>query len=115
VALDPLREAALVAERLGDDRRRSRVCAVLANTHTLLGNVNEALESGTRAWTSARGVEDLELQVLSRACLQQAHYFHGDHERVVELGRENLAAVPAGRANEFFGQLAPAAIYGRYG
>ena len=114
VALEPLREAELLAERLGDDRWRSRVCAVLANTHTLLGNVDEALASGTRAWNIARGGEDLEPQVVSRACLQQAYYFHGDHERVVELSRENLAALPPARAHEFFDHLAPASIYSRY-
>src|SRR3979411_145187 len=37
------------AERLTDDRRRGRVCAVVTNVYTLLGELDEALVTGTRA------------------------------------------------------------------
>jgi class 3 adenylate cyclase/tetratricopeptide (TPR) repeat protein len=113
-ALDQLREAEGLAERLCDESKRSRACALLANTHALLGDVDEALTFGTRAWTIARAAGDLEAQILSRTCLQQAHFFRGDYERVIELALDNLAALPAERAHEFFGQLAPASIYNRY-
>ena len=113
-ALHLLREAEVLAERLGDERRRSRACGFLANTLTLLGDVDEALTFAGRAWTIADAVGDLEAQIHSRTSLQQAHFFQGDYERVVELARENLAALPAERAHESFGQIAPAAIYNRY-
>jgi len=90
------------------------VCAILANQLTLLGDVDEAVASAVRAWTIASAVGDLGAQIHSRLSLQQAHYFQGDYERVGELARENLAAVPAERAHESFGTLAPASIYNRY-
>jgi class 3 adenylate cyclase/tetratricopeptide (TPR) repeat protein len=112
--LQPLREAEVLAERLGDELRRNRVCGTLANALTLLGDVDEAMTYAVRAWTIASAVGDLEAQIRSRMCLQQAHFFAGDYQRVVELAKENLAALPAGRAHEFFGQLAPASVYNRY-
>src|SRR4030095_9526333 len=113
-ALQLMREAEVWAKRLRDERRQSRVYAVLANTHTLLGDVDEGVAAGIRAWTIACAVGDLESQIQSRLCLQQAHYFQGDCARVAELASENLAALPAGRVHESFGQLAPASIYNRY-
>src|SRR5262249_4505204 len=85
-----------------------------ANQLTLLGDVDEAVASAVRAWTIASAVEDLEAQIHSRLSLQQAHYFQGDYERVGELARENLAALPAERAHEVFDTLAPASFYNRY-
>src|SRR5262249_36009457 len=51
---------------------------------------------------------------LSTNALEQAHYFRGDYARVVELAMENLAAVPAERTHEHFGQLALPSVYDRY-
>ena len=48
-ALERLREAEALAERLNDDRRRGRVCAFMTNAHSLLGELDEALATGTRA------------------------------------------------------------------
>jgi len=113
-ALQPMREAEVLAERLGDERRRGRVCGILANQLTLLGDVDEAVASAVRAWMIASAVGDQEAQIQSRLSLQQAHFFQGDYERVIALARENLAALPAERAHESFGTLAPASIYNRY-
>jgi class 3 adenylate cyclase/tetratricopeptide (TPR) repeat protein len=113
-ALQPLREAEVLAERLGDELRRSRVCGILANGLTILGDVEEAVTSAARAWTIASTLGDLGAQIQSRLCLQQAHFFQGDYARVVQLAKENLAALPAERAHDLFGHLAPASIYNRY-
>jgi class 3 adenylate cyclase/tetratricopeptide (TPR) repeat protein len=113
-ALQPLREAEVLAERLGDQRRQSRVWGILALTLTILGEVDEATAYALRAWTIAGAAGDLEAQIQSRLCLQQAHFFQGDYERVVEVARENLAALPVERAHEFYGQVAPASILDRY-
>ena len=47
-AMENLREAEILAQRLDDDRRQGRVCAVLANAHSHLGELDEALAAGTR-------------------------------------------------------------------
>ena len=94
-ALERLREAETLAERLNDDRRRGRVCAFVTHTHVLLGELDEALMAGTRALEIAGRLEDLRLRILTTSHLGQAHYYRGDYERAVELATDNLAALPA--------------------
>jgi len=113
-ALERLREADALAERLNDDRRRGRVCAFMTTVHSLLGELDEALASGTRARAIAQTLESLELRILATSFLEQVHYFRGDYERVVELATDNLAALPADWAYEDFGNAAPASVYVRY-
>jgi predicted ATPase/class 3 adenylate cyclase len=112
--MERLREAAAIAEALNDDRRRSRVCAVMTNAHSQLGQLDEALEFGTRALTAAGRGGDLALRLLTTTYLEQAHYFRGEHQRVVELATENLAVLPPDSDYESFGAAMPIAIYDRY-
>ena len=63
-ALERLREAEALAERLNDDRRRGRVCAFMTNVHSLLGELDEALVTGARALEIAGRLGDLRLRIL---------------------------------------------------
>ena len=112
-ALERLREAEALAERLNDDRRRGRVCALLTNSHSLRGELEEALASGTRALQIAGCLEDLRLRIVTTTYLEQLHYHWGEYERVVELATANLAALPADWVYEYFGNAAPASVYDR--
>ena len=112
-ALERLREAEALAERLNDDRRRGRVCAFMTNIHSLLGELDEALVTGTRALEIAGRLGDLRLRILTTSYLEQAHYFRGEYERVVELATDNLAALPADWVYEYFGLAAPPSVYDR--
>jgi tetratricopeptide (TPR) repeat protein len=70
--LERLREAEALAERLNDDNRRARVCAIVTNIYSLVGELDEALASGTRALAIARVLGDLELRILTTTYLAQA-------------------------------------------
>jgi len=109
-----LREAETLAERLNDDRRRARICAFMTTAHSLLGELDEALESGTRGRAIARVLGDLELRILATSYLGQAHYLRGEYARVIELATDNLAALPADWVHEYFGLTAPASVYDRF-
>jgi tetratricopeptide (TPR) repeat protein len=111
--LERLREAETLAEQLNDDRRRGRVCAFMANLHGQLGEPDEALASGTRALEIAGQLGDLRLRILATSYLGDAHYFHGEYERVVELATDNLAALPADWVYESFGVIVPPSVYDR--
>jgi class 3 adenylate cyclase/tetratricopeptide (TPR) repeat protein len=112
--LERMREAEALAERLNDDRRRGRVCAFLTNSHSLRGELEEALAFGTRALQIAGCLEDLRLRILTTTYLEQLHYHRGEYERVVELATANLAALPADWVYEYFGNsAAPASVYDR--
>jgi tetratricopeptide (TPR) repeat protein len=85
----------------------------VANIHSILGEPDEALATGTRALEIAGRLGDLRLRILTTAYLEQVHYYRGEYERVVELATENLAALPADWVYEDFGLPAPASVYGR--
>ena len=111
--LERMREAAALAERLNDNRRRGQVYALMALTHARLGELPEALESGTRALHIAGHLGDLRLRVLTASTLQQVRYFRGEYGRVVELATDNLAALPADWIHQRFGHAAPPATHDR--
>jgi class 3 adenylate cyclase len=112
-ALERLREAEALAERLNDDRQRGRVCAVMTNALALLGELDEALVTGTRALEIAGRLGDVRLRILTTTYLEQAHFLRGDYERVVELATDNLAALPADSEYEYFGAAMPISVYDR--
>jgi class 3 adenylate cyclase/tetratricopeptide (TPR) repeat protein len=112
-ALERMREAETIAERLNDDRRRGRVCALVTNIHSLLGDPDEGLVTGTRALEIAGRLGDLRLRILSTSYLEQVHYYRGDYERVVELATDNITALPADWIYEYFGMGTPPSVWDR--
>ena len=112
-ALERLREAELLAERLNDDHRRGRACAAMTNPHVLLGELDEALAYGTRALEIAERLGDLRLRVPATTFLEQAYYLRGEYERVVTLATSNLAALPPNHVSDHFGLAAPPSVYDR--
>ena len=111
--LDRLREAEALAERLNDDRRRGRVCALMTNVHNQLVEGDQALAAGARALEIAGRLGDLRLRILTATFLVQAHYSRGDYGRVIELATDNLSALPAEWGDEYFGLTAPPSVYAR--
>ncbi len=111
--LERLREAEALAERLNDDRRRGRVCAVMTTNHSQLGQLDEALVTGARALEIAERLGDLRLRILTTSFLGLAHYYRGEYERVVDLATDNLAVLPADWVYEYFGIAAPPSVWDR--
>ena len=70
--------------------------------------------TGTRALEIAGRLGDLRLRILTTTYLEQAHYFRGEFERVIELATGNLAALPADSVYEHFGAAIPVSVYDRY-
>jgi TolB-like protein/tetratricopeptide (TPR) repeat protein len=109
-----LREAETLAERLNDDRRRGRVWALMTNAHSVLGELDEALRTGTRALEAAGPLGDLRLRITATSYLEQAHYYRNEFEQVVALATDNLAALPADWRNDTFGRrVVPVSVFDR--
>jgi DNA-binding NtrC family response regulator/tetratricopeptide (TPR) repeat protein len=109
-----LREAETLAERLNDDRARGRVCAFMTLNQALLGELDGALATGTRALEVAGRLGDMKLRFLTTSYLAQAHYYRGEYERAVELATDNLAVLPADWVYEHFGNSTmPISVYDR--
>ena len=113
-ALERLREAEALAERLNDDPRRGRVGAFMTNIHSRLDEPGEALVSGNRALEIAGRLGDLRLRILATTYLAQAYYYRGEYARVVELATDNLAALPVDWVYEFFGSSQPPSVGDRF-
>src|SRR5262249_51719010 len=105
--------AGALAGRLNDDRRRGQACAFMTSIHTLRGEPDEAIASGTRALAIAGRLGDLRLRILTTSYLEQAHHVRGEHERVVQLATDNLGVLPADWVYEFFGAGQPASVFDR--
>jgi tetratricopeptide (TPR) repeat protein len=112
--LELLREAEVFADRLGDDRRRARVCALVTNVHSQLAELDEAVATGTRALDIAGRLGDTSLRIPTTTYLEQAYYYRGEYERVIDLAAGNLAMLPANCVYEHFGLPAPASVYDRW-
>ena len=85
----------------------------MTTAYNNLGELEEALGTGERALEIAHRLGDLRLRLVTTTYLEQAHFFRGDYERVVELATHNLAALPADWIYESFGNVAPASVYDR--
>jgi class 3 adenylate cyclase/tetratricopeptide (TPR) repeat protein len=112
-ALERLREAENFAKRLIDDPRLGRVYAIMSNIHTLLGELEEAIASGTRALEIAERFGDLRLRIIATSNLVQVHNFRGEHKLAVALATDNISALPADLIHENFGMGAPPSVYDR--
>ena len=111
--LECLREAEALAERLDDDRRRCRVYAFMTVTHSLLGELDEALVTGSRALEIAMRLGEFRLRILATSYLVQANFLRGEYDRVIELATGNLAALPADKVYENFGLVVPPSVWDR--
>jgi class 3 adenylate cyclase/tetratricopeptide (TPR) repeat protein len=111
--LEHLREAEAISEVLKDDLRRGRVCAFMTTVLSTFDELDEALVTGTSALEIALRVGDLRLRILATGCLEQAYYYRGEYQHVVEIATENLAVLPAEWANEYFGLTVPASVFVR--
>ena len=92
--LERLREAEVLAERLNDDRRRGRVGAFVTMAHNDLGELDDALVTGTCALAIAGRLGDLRLGILITSCLDEGYYYRGDYERGSSLRRTTSRHCP---------------------
>src|SRR5262245_22099447 len=98
--LEHLRVAETLAERLNDDRRRGWVCAFVMNVQLMLGELDQALATGTRALEIAQALGDVDLRFQTSSNLQMAYYCRGDYMRGAELCADDAATMLAGGVSE---------------
>src|SRR5262249_5426372 len=111
--LEHLREAEALADRLRDDGRSGRVCAFMTTVLSTLNELDQALMTGSRALEIAQRLGDLRLRIVSTGHLEQAYYYRGEYEHVIELATDNLAALPDDWAHEYFGTAVPPSVFAR--
>jgi DNA-binding SARP family transcriptional activator len=111
--LECMREAGVLAERLDDDRRRGRVDAFMTVMHSLRGEMDAALATGTRALAAAERLDDLKTRIVTTSLLVQVHHVRAEYDRAIELGTGNLAVLPPEWMHETLGLGGPPAVWDR--
>jgi class 3 adenylate cyclase/tetratricopeptide (TPR) repeat protein len=111
-ALQCLRMAEPLAEKLNDEGKRGRVCADMCLMNCLHGELDEALANGTRALAIAERIGDASLRFITGIYIAQVHWNRGEYDRVVELATGSLAVVPAGKVS-YVATAPPGPIWGQ--
>jgi predicted ATPase len=107
--LDVLREAEVLAERLGDQPRLGRVSAFLT-VSLLRTGADRAAESAQRALAIGVALGDFGLQVMARYYLSIACHQLGDYARAIEFLRTNVDLLKGELSRESFGMPGIAAV-----
>jgi len=111
--LDYLREAATLAEALGDQPWLGRVSVHMCRYFSEMGNHDDAVETGQHALSVAAILGDVALQVTARHFLGLAYQFLGDVRRAMEFLRKNVESLAGDLLHERFGLTALPAVVSR--
>jgi class 3 adenylate cyclase/tetratricopeptide (TPR) repeat protein len=108
-----LREAAALAESLGDRPRLARALSFESNVHWELGEADEAARVGAGALAIAEETGDLGLQVVGTFNVGSGRRALGDYREALTVLRRNLALLPPHASGETFGLPGIAAVLTR--
>jgi tetratricopeptide (TPR) repeat protein len=112
--LDHLREAASLAEALGDQPRLGRVSAYMCRHCREMGDHDGAVESGQCALAVAATLGDFALQVMVQHFLGVTYHTLGDHRQAIELLRKNVESLAGDLLRERFGTTGLASVISRH-
>lgn len=112
-ALDLLREAEVLAERLGDRRRLGLAYGNAAQLQCAIIDYEPAVEMGQRALAIASDLGDFALGAVARQSLGRTFHELGDYRRAMAFLRPNVEALSGPQARERFGQATPPAVTSR--
>jgi tetratricopeptide (TPR) repeat protein len=101
--LDPLREAAVLAETLGDQRRLGHVSAYLSQYYWAMGDQEHALVAGQRALACAEILGDVPLQGIATIYLSQACQALGEYHQAIAYSRQSVRSFEGEQRWERFG------------
>jgi class 3 adenylate cyclase/tetratricopeptide (TPR) repeat protein len=111
--LDYLREAEVLAGRLGDERRLGWVASYLTEHFRMLGNADSAAKEGRRALAIGRRLDDLALQVVTNLPLGLLYHAIGEYRQAMEFLEWNIAHLEGELQRERFGLFGLPAVFSR--
>jgi len=110
-----LRDAEVLAEHSGDQRRLGRVLSFQANCLFLLGEHHAAIESGRRALVIADALDDFALGAATKQYLGRSYRAMGDYRQAIELFGGVVTALTGERRHEHLGlPVLPAVFSGSH-
>jgi tetratricopeptide (TPR) repeat protein len=88
-----LREAEALAQALNDQRRLGEVLVRMTHHFRMLGDYDNAIETGQRGFAIATALGDFPLQVTANVFLGQVYHAVGEYRRGIDFLRQNVASL----------------------
>jgi class 3 adenylate cyclase/tetratricopeptide (TPR) repeat protein len=111
--LDHLREAEVLAERLGDNQRLGRIANYLCISFSNMGEHDRAIAAGQRALALATASGAFDIQVVAQTHLSAAYYRVGDYRQGLDVSRQAIVLLTGEWRLARFGEVAPPAVSSR--
>jgi tetratricopeptide (TPR) repeat protein len=111
--VDHLREAEVLAERLGDNQQCGRIANYLCVAFSNMGEHDHAIAAGQRALALATASDAFDIQVVAQCSLGAAYYRVGDYRQALDVSRQALAPVTGEWRFARFGQVALISVFSR--
>lgn len=111
--LEHVRAAEVIAERLGDERRRGWAALYFTEHFWAMGDRDRAIESGRRALAIATAGGDFGLETRTTFCLGQAYHSLGDYRRGIDALGGVAGALRGDLVLERFGTHGPISVFAR--
>ena len=92
-SFDYLREAEILATTLDDQRRLGEVLVLMTHHFRMLGDYDNAIESGQRSLAIAMALGDFLLQVMANVFLGQVYHAVGEYRRAIDFLRQSVASL----------------------
>jgi class 3 adenylate cyclase/tetratricopeptide (TPR) repeat protein len=110
-----LREAELLAEALGDQRRLGQALIYMTRAFWETGDQERALETGQRAFALANELGDFSLQIMAHYALGRVHSALCNYHQAIELHRKNMTMLTGDLRRERFGLTGLASVSSNLG
>ncbi len=111
--LEHLRQAATLAERLGDQPRLGRAYSFAANALYLSGDQRGAITAGERALRIAEALSDFRLRTATSIYLGRAYQALGDYRRALSLFHEVVDSLQGNLMRDHLGLPVLPAVFAR--
>ena len=110
---DHLREAEVLAERLGDNQRLGQIANYLCIAFSNMGQHDRAIAAGQQALALATASGAFDIQVVAQTYLGLAYTAVGDFRQALDFSRRVMALLPGERRLARFGQTNLPAVVSR--
>jgi tetratricopeptide (TPR) repeat protein len=108
-----LREAETLAQVLDDRQRLGQVAVFMTEHFRMVGDLDQAVESGQRARARATALGDVGLQVVATFYVGTIYYELGDYRQAAECLRWNVTSLEGDLIREHFGMTGLPSVLAR--
>ena len=110
---DHMRDAEVLAERLGDPQRLGQITSYLCIHFSAMGEYDRAIAAGQRTLALATSSSAFDVQVAAQTTLGQVYYTGGDFRQGLEVARQAMTLLTGEQRYVRFGRVSLPAVSSR--